>query len=183
MRSGSAGRVVVTPTTNLSDIIGDAMRILKMMLTAVLFLAALLPAAVHAGGFDESRWITGAVDRLIEVNGQRVIEGVDPDTAGLPKAFVIDLERRTMRGTPESLVRRVASVERITRTATTLILQGVDEGISGPGPVFGWNLVIDTATGRAVLSASGGGIAYVAFGTCSPSAGVLEKGADNVPDK
>jgi hypothetical protein len=146
------------------------MKILNTFLTAVLFLVALLPAAVHAGGFDNSRWINGVVDRLVEINRQRIIEDVNPDTVGLPKAFIIDLEQRTMRGTPDSLVRRLAPVERITRTPTTLILQGVDEGISGPGTVFGWNLAIDTATGKAVLSAAGSGIAYVAFGTCSPSA-------------
>jgi hypothetical protein len=67
---------------------------------------------------------------------------------GLPKAFVIDLKQRTMRGTPDSLVRRLAPFERITRTPATLVLQGVDEGISGPGTVFGWNLAIDTATAR-----------------------------------
>jgi len=140
----------------------------KQILTTVLFLAAMLPAAVFAGGFDTSGRITGAIDRLIEINPQRVIEEVDPDTVGLPKRFVIDLEQRTMRGTPGSLVRRVVSVERITRTSSALILQGVDEGISGPDTVFGWNLAIDTTTGKAVLSAAGSGIAYVAFGTCLP---------------
>ena len=152
-------------------------------MTAVLFLVTLLPAAVHAGGFDNTRWINGALDRLVEINRQRIIEDVDPDTVGLPKAFVIDLEQRTMRGKPDSLVRRLAPVERITRTPATLVLQGVDEGISGPGTVFGWNLAIDTATGKAVLSAAGSGIAYVAFGTCSPSTTVPENGTDSIPQK
>lgn len=157
------------------------MKILRTLLTAVLFLFTLLPAAVHAGGFDNTRWINGALDRLVEINRQRIIEDADPDTVGLPKAFVIDLEQRTMRGTPDSLVRRLAPVERITRTPATLVLQGVDEGISGPGTVFGWNLAIDTATGKAVLSAAGSGIAYVAFGTCSPSTTAPEGGADSIP--
>ena len=159
------------------------MKILKTFLTAVLFLFTLPPAAVHAGGFDNSRWINGALDRLVEVNRQGTIENVDPDTVGLPQAFVIDLEQRTMRGSPDSLVRRLAPVERITRTPATLVLQGVNEGISGPGTVFGWNLAIDTATGKAVLSAAGSGIAYVAFSTCSPAATVPEGGADSIPQK
>lgn len=159
------------------------MKIVEKIFPAVLLLAALLPAAVYAEGLDTTGRITGIVDRLIEINRQRVIENVDPDTVGLPKTFVIDLEQRTMRGTADSLVRRVASVERIVRTPGTLILQGVDEGISGPGTVFGWNLAIDTATGKTVLSAAGGDIAYVAFGTCSPSAPPQEDGAGNRPKK
>jgi hypothetical protein len=54
------------------------MKILKMFLTAVLFLFTLPPAADHAGGFDNSRWINGALDRLVEVNRQRIIEDIDP---------------------------------------------------------------------------------------------------------
>ena len=51
----------------------------------------------------------------------------------------------------------------------SLILQGVDEGMSASTGVFGWSLVIDQSTGKAVLSATGSGIAYVAFGTCMPA--------------
>ena len=157
------------------------MKILRKLPTVVFFLAALVPASVYAEGLDSSARIVGAVDRLVEINPQRVIEDVDPDTVGLPKTFVIDLDQRTLRGTADSLVRRVAPIEHITRTPTTLILQGIDEGISGPGTVFGWNLAIDTATGRAVLSAAGSGIAYVAFGACSPSATAEPSRADTLP--
>ena len=159
------------------------MKFFRKLPTVIFFLAILLPAPVYAGDFDTSRRITGAVNRLTEINRQRVIENVDPETVGLPKTFVIDLQKRTMRGTPDSLVRRVASGDRITRTPTTLVLQGVDEGISGPGTVFGWNLAIDTATGKAVLSAAGSGIAYVAYGVCSPTAATQENGTDDAPKK
>jgi len=159
------------------------MKLFRKLLTVVFSLATLLPAAAYAGDFGASHRITGSVDRLIEINPHRVIESVDPDTVGLPKTFVIDLQKRTMRGTPDSLVRRVASVDRITRTPTTLVLQGVDEGLSGPGTVFGWNLAIDTATGKSVLSAAGSGIAYVAYGTCWPSAAAQESGTDGAPKK
>ena len=159
------------------------MKLVRKLLTVVFFLAPLLPATASADDFDASPRITGTVDRLIEINPQRVIENVDPDTVGLPKTFVIDLQKRTMRGTPDSLVRRVAAVDRITRTPKTLDLQGGEEGIAGPGTVFGWNLAIDTATGKAVLSATGSGIAYVAYGTCSPSTAAREAGAVGAPKK
>ena len=157
------------------------MQAIKSWMKTGLLLIMILPAAALAGDFEQARVITGAVDRLIEINRQRVIEDVDPDTVGLPKTFIIDLDQRTLRGAPDSLVRRLAAVERITRTPTTLILQGVDEGLAGPAGVFGWNLAIDTATGRAVLSAVGSGIAYVAFGTCSAPAAAAEGGAASTP--
>ena len=150
------------------------MNIIMRLLISTLFLIMMPTPADPAGAFDQSWRFTGILDRLIEINQQRVTENVDPDTVGLPRKFIIDLKQRTMRGTPDSLVRRVASVEKITRTTNTLILQGVDEGMSGPTGVFGWSLAIDTATGKAVLSANGSDIAYVAFGSCRPFSTVRE---------
>ena len=128
-----------------------------------------LPLTGLCGGFDEARVITGNVDRLIEINSHRILENVDPDTVGLPRAFVIDLHNRTMRGTADSLVRRVVPIERIDHLPGKLILQGTDEGTAGTTGGLGWSLTIEKATGQAVLSATGSGIAYVAFGTCDPS--------------
>lgn len=141
----------------------------KEFLTLVACLVMGLPVAAMAGDFDGSRPITGTVDRLIEINRQRIIENVDPETVGLPKKFIIDFKSRRMRGTPDSLVRRVVRIKRIDHIEDKLILQGADEGVAGTTGGVGWSLAIEKATGKAVLSAAGSGIAYVAFGTCTPS--------------
>ena len=174
-----------TPSARMGnlDINGERMKMIIRLLILTLFLTMMPTSADLAVSLNQSRRIIGIVDRLVEINRQRVVENVDPDTVGLPTKFIIDLQRRTMRGAPDSLVRRLASVENITRTANALILQGTDEGMPGDTGVFGWSLVIDTATGKAVLSASGSGIAYVAFGSCTPSSAVGEKGSDDTAGK
>jgi hypothetical protein len=147
----------------------DSMNMVKPLLPMVACLIMVLPNAAMAGDFDGSRAITGTVDRLIEINRERVIENVDPDTVGLPKKFIIDFKARTMRPAPDSLVRRVVHIKRIDHIEDKLILQGADEGVAGTTGGLGWSLAIEKTTGRAVLSAAGSGIAFVAFGTCTPS--------------
>lgn len=141
-------------------------------LPLVVCLTMVLAQTAWAGDFDGSRPITGTVVRLIEINPFRVIENVDPETVGLPKTFRIDFKSRTVRPAPDSLVRRVARIKRIDHIEDKLILQGVDEGVTGTRGGVGWSLAIEKATGKAVLSAAGTGIAYVAFGTCRPSSAV-----------
>lgn len=70
----------------------------KLLMAIAASLVMLLSEAAVAGGLDGSRPIFGTVDRLIEINRQRIIDNVDPDTVGLPKAFIIDLKSLTMRG-------------------------------------------------------------------------------------
>ncbi len=152
-------------------------------LTLGLCLILVGPPAVPADAVGTTGSIAGSVDRLIEINRQRIIGDVDPDAVGVPKTFRIDLEKRIMRGGPDSLVRRVITIDRSMSTPGTLVLQGVDTGLSGPGAVFGWSLTIDTATGRAVLSAAGDGRAYVAFGACWPSPAGTADPADHVPER
>lgn len=133
-----------------------------------LCLSTVLPCTANCGGFDGSDPITGTVDKLVEINEQRIVGEVDPDTVGLPTSFIIDFDTKTMRGTADSLIRRMVRIKRIEHLGNVLILLGADEG-SGPHQgQMGWSLAIEKTSGKAVLSAAGNGIAYVAFGRCQP---------------
>ncbi|WP_319405465.1 hypothetical protein [uncultured Desulfosarcina sp.] len=143
----------------------------KRLLLFLLSLPVLMTGPAFSGDFDGSNALTGSVDRLIEINRLRVIEGVDPDTVGLPEKFIIDFRENTLRGTPDSLVRRVVRIKRIEHIEDKLILLGADEGMAGTSSGLGWSLSIEKPSGKAVLSAAGSGIAYVAFGTCTPIRG------------
>jgi hypothetical protein len=143
----------------------------KQLLLFLLSLPVLMTGPAFSGDFDGSKPLTGTVDRLVEINRLRVIEGVDPDTVGLPEKFIIDFQKNTLRGTPDSLVRRVVMIKRIEHIEDNLILLGADEGMAGTSSGLGWSLSIEKTSGKAVLSAAGSGIAYVAFGTCSPITG------------
>ncbi|HSO18902.1 MAG TPA: hypothetical protein VLT88_05570, partial [Desulfosarcina sp.] len=67
----------------------------------------LLPGTACCGGLDGTVPIFGTGDQLVEVNRQRIVGEVDPGTVGLPTSFIIDFDANTMRGTADSLVRRL----------------------------------------------------------------------------
>jgi len=48
-------------------------------------------------------------------------------------------------------------------------LQGVEEGVENIDDGLAWSIAISKKTGKVVLSASGDGVAYVLFGTCTPA--------------
>jgi hypothetical protein len=127
-------------------------------------------ASAAAGDFDGSKPLAGTVERIVAVYPDRVVEDVDPETVGLPKAFTIDFRSRTIRPSPDSLVRKVLSIQRITRVEEKIVLQGVDEGIEGVEDAMAWSLTLSRKNGQAVLSASGEGVAYVVYGVCTPVA-------------
>ncbi|MCG6894207.1 MAG: hypothetical protein LJE65_11410 [Desulfobacteraceae bacterium] len=141
----------------------------------VVFLAAALglctgvsPESATAGDFDGSKPLSGTVERIVAVHPDRVVEDLDPETVGLPKAFRIDFRARTIRPSADSLVRKILSIQRITKVEQKIVLQGVDEGIEGVEDAMAWSLALSTTDGKAVLSAAGGGVAYVVYGTCKP---------------
>jgi hypothetical protein len=49
-----------------------------------------------------------------------------------------------------------------------MVMQGVDQGVEGVDDGLAWSLAISKKDGRAVLSASGDGVAYVVFDLCTP---------------
>ena len=55
----------------------------------------------------------------------------------------------------------------ISEIENKLILQGVEEGVVNVEDGLAWSMAISKKTGKVVLSASGDGVAYVAFGTCT----------------
>ena len=133
---------------------------------AFLFLAIIIPSTACAGDFDGSKTLYGSVDRILEINQFNIKDNVNPDTAGLPRKFVINFEDKVIRPSRDSLVRRTCRIKRIDHIENKLILQGAEEGVENVDDGIAWSMVIIEETGEVVLSASGGNVAYVAFGHC-----------------
>ena len=142
------------------------LRILKLFLLFCLFI---IPLPTFAGDFDGSKPLSGSVSKIMEINPSRVINDVDPETVGLPRKFIIDFEEKKLRPSKDSLIRRTSQIKRVEHIENKLILQGVEEGVENVDDGLAWSMAISKKSGMVVLSASGDGVAYVVFGTCTPA--------------
>ena len=126
-----------------------------------------MPLSSSADDFDGSKQLIGSVEKVLEINKFKISSDVDPDTVGLPKNFVIDFDKKTVRPSKDSLVRRISKIRHIGHIENKLVLQGVEEGVENVDDGLAWSIAISKKTGKVVLSASGNGVAYVVFGTCT----------------
>ena len=137
----------------------------RLRLLCIFFLC-FAPLPAFADDFDGSKSLAGTVNKIIEINTFKITDNVDPDTVGLPRKFLIDFEKKIIRPSKDSLVRKTTRIKRIEHIENKLFLQGIDEGVEGADDGLAWSIAISKKTGQAVLTASGDGIAYVVFGTC-----------------
>ena len=142
------------------------MVLIKSIFVFVFFLF-ITPFISLADDFDGSKRLSGSVDKILEINQFKISNNVDPDTVGLPRSFVIDFQEKTMRPTKDNLIRRISKIKHVEHIENKLILQGVEEGVENVEDGLAWSMAISKKTGKIVLSASGDGVAYVVFGTCS----------------
>ena len=141
----------------------------KNLIFAFLVYLIMIPFTSFAGDFNGSTPLSGSVVKLLEISRFKVNDDVDPDTVSLPKKFIIDFEEKLIRPFKDSLIRRTSKIEHVKHIENKLILQGVEEGLENVDDGLAWSMTISKKTGTFVLSASGGGIGYVVFGTCTPA--------------
>ena len=141
---------------------------LKRIIFLFLIYLFLMPLSSAADDFDGTKQLSGTVEKVLEINQFKIRSDVDPDTVGLPRSFVIDFNAKTVRPSKDSLVRRISKFRHIGHIENKLILQGVEEGVENVEDGLAWSIAISKKTGKVVLSASGSGVAYVVFGTCTP---------------
>jgi hypothetical protein len=143
------------------------MRSLFRFLPAVVFFLLNFQIAALAGGFDGSQPLIGTSDRIIVINQYNIIDNVDHSTAGIPKKFLIDFKTNTLRPSKDSLIRKTITFNRVDHIENKMVMQGIDSGIEGVEDGMAWSLTISKKDGKAVLAASGDGVAYVVFGACT----------------
>jgi hypothetical protein len=140
---------------------------LRIVVFGLLFLFFILPFYSYAGSFDGSTSLNGSVDKIVEINQTKIKNDVSPDTIGLPRRFVIDFTDKVLRPSKDSVIRKIIKIKNIESVENKLVLQGIDDGVENIDDGLAWSLVISKVTGKAILAASGDGVAYVVFGTCT----------------
>ena len=133
----------------------------------LLFFIISFPYSSYAGDFDGSKLVLGSVIKVLEIRQFKVSDDVDPDTVGLPRRFFIDIEQKRVLPSKESMVRRISRIKHVEHIENKVILQGVEEGVENIDDGLAWSIAISKKTGKVVLSASGDGVAYIVFGSCT----------------
>ena len=133
----------------------------------ILICLLIIPFLAFADDFDGSKPLSGSVDKILEIYPSRINNDADPDTVGLPRNFFIDFQEKIIRPSKDSLIRRTSKIKRVEHIENKLILQGVEDGVENVDDGLAWSIAISKKTGKVVLSASGDGVAYVVFGTCT----------------
>ena len=133
----------------------------------MVFLLYGIQTAAIADDFDGTKQLFGRSDKIIEINQHKIIDNVDHSTAGVPKKFLIDFKNKTIRPSEDSLIKKTITFEDVDHIENKMIIQGIDTGIEGVDDGWAWSLIISKKNGKAVLTASGDGRAYVVFGVIS----------------
>ena len=132
-----------------------------------LFCLLIIPLLAFADDFDGSKPLSGSVDKILEIYPSRINNDADPETVGLPRNFFIDFQEKIIRPSKDSLIRRTSKIKRVEHIENKLILQGIEDGVENVDDGLAWSIAISKKTGKVVLSASGDGVAYAVFGTCT----------------
>ncbi len=128
----------------------------------------LTPLPVLAGDFDGTKPLLGATIKIFECTEDRGCSEVALEDVGVPRFFIIDFKEKVIRPTKEIGIDKVSRIERMEHVDGKLILQGAEDGVEGVRDGVGWTIAISEETGKLILTASGEGVAFVAYGACTP---------------
>lgn len=78
----------------------------------------------------------------------------------LPEFLIMDSSEKVIRSAHESGEQAVSPIGNMQKDGEHFIMQGVENG-------RGWDVAINTKTGRMSASAVGDGVSFLAFGACT----------------
>jgi hypothetical protein len=126
-----------------------------------LFLVILTPLLVSAGDFDGSVPLICDVVKTIECGENGNCQNGTADSINMPQFLRVNFKSKTITGKRVGEEVRTSKIENMERSDGKLILQGTQTS-------KGWSMVIDEASGKMVLTASGDQTGFVVFGWCIP---------------
>ena len=133
----------------------------RFALSLLVSLAALLLplGAAAKGPFDGSKPLLCSIHDADEcIEDGACLDG-DADDVRLPAFVRIDVKGKKIMILDEGRTDEVTTIQSVTKGEGTLVIQGVEAG-------RGWTYLINAA-GETVLTVSGDGVAWAAFGDCT----------------
>jgi len=116
--------------------------------------------AVTAAGLDGSSNVVCAVTHVVAcLENGTCLQG-QAKTFDLPELVVLDTNKKVMRGTRESGHKAVSPIKNMEQNGDHLVLQGVENS-------RGWDIAINTKSGRMSASSVGDEVSFLAHGTCT----------------
>ena len=132
----------------------------RLVAACVVAAIPFVSTAVSAEGLDGSSDAVCAVTHVVACLEDGVCLEGQAKTFDLPELVVLDARNKVLRGAHESGHKEVSPVKNMERNGEQLILQGVENS-------RGWDIAINTKTGRMSGSSVGDGVSFLAHGTCT----------------
>ena len=120
----------------------------------------LVSTAVSAAGMDGSRDIVCAVTNVVGCAEEGSCVQGSARSFDVPEFMILDAKKKVVRASYESGNKAVSPVKNIERSGDHLILQGVENS-------RGWEISINTKSGRMSAAGVGDAISFLAFGACT----------------
>jgi hypothetical protein len=121
---------------------------------------SIVSAAASTAGLDgSSNAVCAAIDVVGCTEGGKCVEGTAA-SFDLPAFMILDAGKKVIRAAYESGHKGESPVKNMERSGDHLVMQGVENG-------RGWNLAINTKTGRMSASVVGDAVSFLVFGSCT----------------
>ena len=118
------------------------------------------PAVMSADRFTGSQDIVCAVTDVVGCLEEGGCVDGSAREFELPEFIIMDSREKVIRNAYESGEKAVSPIQNMQKDGEHFIMQGVENG-------RGWNIAVNTETGRMSASAVGDGVSFLAFGACT----------------
>jgi hypothetical protein len=132
----------------------------RLVAAGALAATPFVSSAVPAAGIDGSSDIVCAVAHVVACLEDGYCLQGQAKSFDLPELLVLDTKNKVLRGTHESGHNAVSPVKNMELNGEHLVLQGVENS-------RGWDIAINSKTGRMSASGVGDDISFLVHGTCT----------------
>ncbi len=141
---------------------------MKMKLTTVLLLSGLFSSFAQAAPFDGSASMLCSVTQINECVADYGCDTVPHNLSGFPGFLKINVGEKRITGLSGDKTTGITPIERSEHIDGKLMMGGAEDGKTNQRDGVSWSIAIQETSGVMTATAAADGLAYVAFGACTP---------------